>query len=345
VHEQIPCTGSGDTGTSLAFDGTQHVDFPCPFPLNFPGDATVAFWIKTPFNAHQAVIWGNGTGIDGNTFQLYVNPDSTFDFNYREPNGTLHFNCCPSGGIPVSPNTWTHLLLSRQGDTYRLYKNGILARTTVDQNPNLPTSDGWGISGRPGYRFTGLIDDLRFYDSAITPGEIFGDPTFVSQSASETICPVGIAPFSVTASGTGPFTYQWQLGDPAGTWTNLFDGPNLLDGDRQIIVSGAMTSQVTCAVSGWGSSGTAGANFRCIVSNACGSATSDIATLTVREGGYANCDASTGSPALTAADFSCFLSKFRAGDPYANCDGSTGSPTLTAADFVCFLSAFRAGCP
>ncbi|QYU68135.1 hypothetical protein J4558_25405 [Leptolyngbya sp. 15MV] len=60
---------------------------------------------------------------------------------------------------------------------------------------------------------------------------------------------------------------------------------------------------------------------------------------------YANCDGSTGSPALTPADFVCFLNKFRAGDAYANCDGSTGSPTLTPADFVCFLNAFRTGCP
>jgi hypothetical protein len=60
---------------------------------------------------------------------------------------------------------------------------------------------------------------------------------------------------------------------------------------------------------------------------------------------YANCDGSTGSPALSASDFVCFLSAFRAGAPYANCDGSTAAPTLTASDFVCFLSAFRAGCP
>ncbi len=60
---------------------------------------------------------------------------------------------------------------------------------------------------------------------------------------------------------------------------------------------------------------------------------------------YANCDGSTGTPLLTAADFTCFLTKFRASDAYANCDGSTGSPSLTAADFTCFLSKFRAGCP
>jgi len=60
---------------------------------------------------------------------------------------------------------------------------------------------------------------------------------------------------------------------------------------------------------------------------------------------YANCDGSTASPALSAADFVCFLDRFRTGNAYANCDGSTGSPALTAADFVCYLASFRAGCP
>jgi hypothetical protein len=60
---------------------------------------------------------------------------------------------------------------------------------------------------------------------------------------------------------------------------------------------------------------------------------------------YANCDQSTGSPSLTAADFTCFLGKFRGGESYANCDGSTTPPVLGAADFVCFLGKFRSGCP
>jgi len=60
---------------------------------------------------------------------------------------------------------------------------------------------------------------------------------------------------------------------------------------------------------------------------------------------YANCDGSTSAPLLSAADFVCFLDKFRNSDPYANCDGSTGSPVLSASDFVCFLNKFRAGCP
>jgi hypothetical protein len=59
---------------------------------------------------------------------------------------------------------------------------------------------------------------------------------------------------------------------------------------------------------------------------------------------YANCDGSTGSPALNANDFQCFLNKFAAGDVNANCDASTSPPVLNANDFQCFLNKFAAGC-
>jgi hypothetical protein len=59
---------------------------------------------------------------------------------------------------------------------------------------------------------------------------------------------------------------------------------------------------------------------------------------------YANCDGSTGSPALSANDFQCFLNLFASGSPGANCDGSIGSPTLTANDFQCFINAYAIGC-
>lgn len=55
---------------------------------------------------------------------------------------------------------------------------------------------------------------------------------------------------------------------------------------------------------------------------------------------YVDCD---GSAALSPADFSCFLGKYRAGTlPYADCDGSGA---LSPADFSCFLAKYRAGCP
>jgi outer membrane protein assembly factor BamB len=59
---------------------------------------------------------------------------------------------------------------------------------------------------------------------------------------------------------------------------------------------------------------------------------------------YANCDASTTTPVLNVADFTCFLQGFASGDPRANCDRSTVAPVLNVADFTCFLSRFAAGC-
>jgi hypothetical protein len=59
---------------------------------------------------------------------------------------------------------------------------------------------------------------------------------------------------------------------------------------------------------------------------------------------YANCDGSTGVPALNVNDFICFQAKFVVGDQYANCDGSTSPPVLNINDFICFQAKFAAGC-
>lgn len=56
---------------------------------------------------------------------------------------------------------------------------------------------------------------------------------------------------------------------------------------------------------------------------------------------YADCD---GSGALSPADFTCFLARYRLGDATANCDRSNPS-VLSPADFTCFLARYRAGCP
>ncbi len=69
-----------------------------------------------------------------------------------------------------------------------------------------------------------------------------------------------------------------------------------------------------------------------------------VLTVTFTPPCYANCDASSVAPILTANDFQCFLNEFAAQSPAANCDGSTAAPVLTANDFQCFLNTFAAGC-
>ncbi len=64
-----------------------------------------------------------------------------------------------------------------------------------------------------------------------------------------------------------------------------------------------------------------------------------VVKLNLADACYPDCNA---SGSLTVADFTCFQSRFVAGDPYADCNNSG---TLTVADFTCFQSAFVAGCP
>jgi hypothetical protein len=60
---------------------------------------------------------------------------------------------------------------------------------------------------------------------------------------------------------------------------------------------------------------------------------------------YANCDWSTTAPILNVTDFTCFLTRYAAGDVWANCDVSSQAPVLNVADFTCFLQRYAAGCP
>jgi Malectin domain/Immunoglobulin I-set domain len=83
-------------------------------------------------------------------------------------------------------------------------------------------------------------------------------PTVSSQPANRTVTAGQTATFSVTASGTSPLSYQWQRGGVA--------------------ISGATSSAYTTAAT---TSSINGAQFRAVVSNSKGTATSNAATLTV----------------------------------------------------------------
>ncbi len=116
----------------------------------------------------------------------------------------------------------------------------------------------------------------------------------------------------------------------------------LEDGGR---VSGATTETLTVTQaapddSGW---------FDAVFSNGCAplvSQRADVQVGPVSTWGacYANCDNSTVAPVLNVADFTCFLTRYVAGDPRTNCDGG-GVPALNVQDFSCFLAKYAAGCP
>ncbi len=87
-------------------------------------------------------------------------------------------------------------------------------------------------------------------------------PTITTQPLPQSACPAGSATFTIAAGGSGPFTYQWRNGTtPINTTTN----------------PSAATSTLTLTNVQPGDAG----SYDCIVTNACGSVTSNVATLTL----------------------------------------------------------------
>ena len=137
-------------------------------------------------------------------------------------------------------------------------------------------------------------------------------PSITTHPVASTACPTGSAGFMTTAAGTGPFTYQWQLQTAPNTWQSLANDPAPLPcgGGAFAYATPLNSPSVTIGIRPCPGNPTAPQHFqvRCIVTNACGSVTSNEAT-------YAICP----------ADFDCF-----------------GSLTIT--DIFDFLAAWFAGC-
>jgi len=103
-------------------------------------------------------------------------------------------------------------------------------------------------------------------------------PVISAQPTDHAACPSAETTFSVTASGNGPLTYQWQAASYAhpSVWSALTDGDATIDGEPFANVSGSLTSALTARAFIGQHINT---HVRCVVANPCGGVTSHAATL------------------------------------------------------------------
>jgi hypothetical protein len=174
----IPLTGETNT-LSLAFNGSQSVLFNSFFLLHRGfGDATLEYFIKLPNQSHHSIFWTRPTDFDANRFNIAINSSGGCGFDYRDPSGVLHLGDAGASLFQIPVNTWTHIAVVRDAESlapahiYHFFVNGVEASTVSDPNPNEPDPNlMWSIAGRSGYRFTGLIDEIRLTQRALTPDE------------------------------------------------------------------------------------------------------------------------------------------------------------------------------
>jgi parallel beta-helix repeat protein len=161
---------SGKIGNALYFDGIDDViTVPNSNPLNLSNSFTLSAWVNpaSAFNDFRSIVAKNDSYYLYASSAGFCGDGAPFGYGENRPLATV---CQP---FPLPANTWTHLALTYSGSTLTLYRNGV-AVNTATASGTLPISSGTlQIGGSQfGEYFNGMIDELRIYNTVLTPTEI-----------------------------------------------------------------------------------------------------------------------------------------------------------------------------
>jgi hypothetical protein len=161
---------AGKFGNALLFNGTSaRVNVPDAASLDLTTGMTLEAWVRpSALASWRTVILKETTG--GLAFSLYAHTTGS------RPEGYVHVttDTAASGTSALALNTWTHLSVSYDGVTIRLYVNGVQVGSRALTGPIATSTGALRIGGNAvwGEYFKGLIDEVRVYNRALSAGEI-----------------------------------------------------------------------------------------------------------------------------------------------------------------------------
>lgn len=155
----------GILGSALNFDGNDWVQINGDVGLN--GAMTIEFWFNTP---------------NKNTNQYFLdnrNPGTWwFIKNYTGGTcGTISGNICFENRVMAKDsdwniNQWTHIVVTDDTSTIKMYINGKLVDTGSGQPTTISTNLRIGTRYTNSGYFQGKIDEVRIYNQMLTTAQI-----------------------------------------------------------------------------------------------------------------------------------------------------------------------------
>ncbi len=170
----------GITDSAYSFTGSSGNDIAVPDSAVFDfgnGDFTISAWFKVSDTSSQKTIFAGYTDFwlgmflwDGKMRYFASSNGASWDLINGDtaPNNGI-------GSITVTADTWHHIVFMRSGNTWKAYLDNAedlsitVSGSLVDRN-EARYFGRWGNGG--GYRMTGLIDDIRIYNRALSADEI-----------------------------------------------------------------------------------------------------------------------------------------------------------------------------
>jgi hypothetical protein len=162
----------GKYGGALSFNGSSSwVTVPDASSLDLTTGMTLEAWVKPSAlgTIWRTVLFKEAPG--GIVYSLYANQDTGVPVGQVEIGGGER---SATGSAVLALNAWTHLAATYDGANVRLYVNGTLVRTTPTTGSMTASTGVLRIGGNSVWAewFSGLIDEVRVYNRALTASEI-----------------------------------------------------------------------------------------------------------------------------------------------------------------------------
>ncbi|NNL66097.1 MAG: LamG domain-containing protein [Myxococcales bacterium] len=178
--------GACDAGTAVSFDGSNdYADAPHVAGY-LVDDGTVAFWFKADTIRQSGLFSKDSSDFDtGGHLTVLLEADGRVSYRLQSTTASYHIYSSSS----VSAGSWHHVAVRFGAGGMALYLDGVSEATNAHTG-GLGTSSGgsgnaepivigansWGsgnlVSTPLSMYFDGAMDDVRFYDGALSAGEI-----------------------------------------------------------------------------------------------------------------------------------------------------------------------------
>jgi len=168
---------SGQIGQAISLNGSSnYVSFPTGF-INNLGDFSIATWVYLNSSSSWNRVFDFGTGTDVNMFLTPQNGSTNaVRFAITTSGNGSEQQITGSSALPTG--VWTHVTVTKSGNTGRLYVNGTLVGTnssmTLSPASLGNTTQNW--IGRSQYSadpyLNGRVDDFRIYNRALSASEV-----------------------------------------------------------------------------------------------------------------------------------------------------------------------------
>ena len=254
---------------TTAFETSSIVTLPPMYLTGTNGGETITAWVYNDIsggdqNPYTGIVFCRaGSTVAG----LICSGDGT-ELDYQWAANGYNFN----SGLVLPGNQWSFVALVYQPDSVSLYcsSNDIVTQAVDSRSWQVQPFDGptcIGLDtdlGESARTWNGSIDEVAFYDHALSPSQI--NALFAAGKGSITIVPVSItsqpvAPspiyltdafaLSATVAGTAP-VYQWYKGGTAmsGATNNTYNviSAKLSDSGSYYLVAGNPANSVTSSI-------------------------------------------------------------------------------------------------